>query len=712
MWFERRRAKWLALALSALLFKCYATWPIAARAADPPDRRGQSWRLTGRVVDAVGSAIGDVAIKIYRYESERQRFGSVFAEMRSGHDGAYSFEIDSSGFFALSAEKSGFARAFCDITIGDVAPLPVTVVLKRAASVVIRVQDVDGHPIAGAQIREFWQRGENGQFRFWQLWRADLGLELRASDGAGRLEIPALPVGDIVFRIAVDHADFAPVRVENLKVVPGATTNATMQRGVTLTLHVAMRERGEPLRNAVIDLRHEPSDHPSTNVYREIAFDLNGDGRLTIAPGDYDTLQLKHEKFLFSPSHFSSVYRKDWLRIEPGRNDHLTFEANRKVSVRGRVVDAVRGQAVPDALVRGDVACGETRGWTDPPRKKWGFAGTAKTNERGEYTISLAAGRARVTFEGNKFLSEHETYEFTVASDGSSVVPDIRVRPIPKIVGEVQDAHGRPAPRVVVRVRGRFLTEHQPILTDASGRFEIQPEFVPRDEETGNVVVAHVVAFDPFSPLAARADVHLHEPGALSLKLQQHDLNWLFSEFTDEMVDWERGIVPVDEEERKLSISLRGQIPPELDAALWLNSNSRALKLSELRGKYVLLNFWFTGCGPCHHDFPSVKLVHDLYKDKGVVVIAVHNNSGTPEAVRKHVAEIRLPFPVAVDHADGRMIARFEPHGIPDGYPDYVLISPEGKVLLDDRTIPGPSLRSYKLEIIRKHLLAEQLKAR
>ena len=153
---------------------------------------------------------------------------------------------------------------------------------------------------------------------------------------------------------------------------------------------------------------------------------------------------------------------------------------------------------------------------------------------------------------------------------------------------------------------------------------------------------------------------------------------------------------------------MRGQAPPEIDSALWLNTDERTLKLADLRGKYVLLDFWFIGCGPCHADFPSVKLVHELYKDKGVVVIGVHNNSSPPEAVRKHVAKIGLPFPVAVDHPDGRTIARFEEHGVPAGYPDYVLISPEGKVLLDDRTIPHPTLRSYKLEIIRKLLLESQ----
>jgi len=49
-------------------------------------------------------------------------------------------------------------------------------------------------------------------------------------------------------------------------------------------------------------------------------------------------------------------------------------------------------------------------------------------------------------------------------------------------------------------------------------------------------------------------------------------------------------------------------------------------ELAELRGKYVLLQFWFAGCLPCQLDFPSVKLAHELYKEKGLVVVGIHNN--------------------------------------------------------------------------------------
>ena len=256
------------------------------------------------------------------------------------------------------------------------------------------------------------------------------------------------------------------------------------------------------------------------------------------------------------------------------------------------------------------------------------------------------------------------------------------------------------------------MTGLPPVLTDVAGRFEIQPESIPLEEETGKRrIVQGVAAFDPHRPLAARSEVRLDKPETVVLKLEPHDPDWLLSAFSAEMTEWERGTASPEKAAKYAAISLRGRPAPELDAALWLNTEGQTLRLADLRGKFVLLDFWFIGCGPCHYDFPSVKLVHELYKDQGVVVIGVHNNSSVAEAVRDHVAKIKLPFPVAIDYPDGRTIALFEPHGIPDGYPDYVLISPEGQVLLDDRTIPHPSLRSYKLEIIRKFLLESQAAA-
>jgi thiol-disulfide isomerase/thioredoxin len=189
------------------------------------------------------------------------------------------------------------------------------------------------------------------------------------------------------------------------------------------------------------------------------------------------------------------------------------------------------------------------------------------------------------------------------------------------------------------------------------------------------------------------------------MNLEPHEPNWPLSAVDDEMGDSEPGSLSPEEKEKNAAISLRGLVPPELDGAAWINTEGKPMTLAGLSGKYVLLDFWFKGCGPCHHDFPSVKLVHELFKDRGVVVIGVHTNMNPPATIRAHVAEIGLPFPVVVDHPDGRTVSRYQSHGIATRFPSYVLIDPAGKVLLDDRTIAHASLRSYKLEIIRARLL-------
>lgn len=63
-----------------------------------------------------------------------------------------------------------------------------------------------------------------------------------------------------------------------------------------------------------------------------------------------------------------------------------------------------------------------------------------------------------------------------------------------------------------------------------------------------------------------------------------------------------------------------GGIAPEIDL---LSPDSTGVKLSSLRGKYVLLDFWASWCGPCLAEMPNVKEIYKEYHDRGLEIYGV-----------------------------------------------------------------------------------------
>jgi len=91
---------------------------------------------------------------------------------------------------------------------------------------------------------------------------------------------------------------------------------------------------------------------------------------------------------------------------------------------------------------------------------------------------------------------------------------------------------------------------------------------------------------------------------------------------------------------------------PELATGDWINSEP--LKLNDLHGRVVLIEFWTFGCINCRNTLPFIKGWHDRYRDKGLTVIGVHSpefdEERDVEKVRSEVASLGIRYPVVTDN--------------------------------------------------------------
>jgi len=653
----------------------------------------------GVVIGADQKPLAGVQASLHRWDG---KMSPALETIETDANGRFQFPTrEADAYFYVILRKSGLAT----IALTASAESSMKATMRPAVESWIEVRDEKGRPLSGAQIANLTTNSaENGETYTWRGMEELMGWKFGASNSIGRLELPPLPEGANV-EMRITHPDWAQAKVTNLQAAAGQIGTAVLPEGVKTRFELAADSRtpvdleglelqmmlwSERSGSAVTLMRH-----PLTVRDQHIEF--------TAHPVAYRMVRLEADGFVITPKFGDSIDSKPF-ELKKGTSPVHRFLVRRTTNVEGRVLLA-DGTPHKGVGVYAQVENITPEGAT--PDAEWAYTGFTETRADGRYTMQLPPGKARVHADINGFVVDRDDTEIDVSASGPNVVADFQTKKLEPIRGQVVSGDGKPAAGAIVRVRHWDLQGVQPTVADSDGRFELELIRLPHNPETKERQFSvDVAAFVTDRPLSGRAVVDLRKPDlasgvSITLRPDGPDHQLLDGEDTRRSRHLRSQRAASIEQ---FPAGRPGQTPPELDAAAWFNTDARSLK--DLRGRYVLLDFWFIGCGPCHYDFPSVKLVHERFEKLGVTVIGVHNNSASPDAVREHCDHLGIKFPIVVDQPDGRIWDAYEKLGV-RGAPSYLLLGPDGTVVENDQVLgtESVSLRGYKLEVVRRHVL-------
>jgi peroxiredoxin len=144
--------------------------------------------------------------------------------------------------------------------------------------------------------------------------------------------------------------------------------------------------------------------------------------------------------------------------------------------------------------------------------------------------------------------------------------------------------------------------------------------------------------------------------------------------------------------------ALGSQTPLLADAApAWelKDIKGNTVKLSDFKGKVVIVDFWATWCPPCRAEIPHFVKLQDKYAKQGLVIVGISVDEGGAEVVSSFAKANKINYPIALGNQD---VA--EQYGATDGIPTTFVIDRKGNVIAKHLGFTDPDIFENEIKSV------------
>ncbi len=608
----------------------------AAQQTTPPPAGANELRIEGLVVDPVGAGVADVEIRIELPDAAED--DPPLAETVSGDKGAITITLTRPKVDTLRfrATKEGFAPYVGELDISDPDDTPfIDVSLQGGATVkgVVTADDT-GKPICGVKVS-----------------CNTAGKNISAVTGPdGSYSLKSVFYGPAMISVTADGyaVQREPVSIEDDR--QSVDFQLAPERRVELTVFT---NTGVPAEGVAVEAIAEPTPVRASGI-------TDASGKVVLHGLQSDcmglSVRLNGERYLAMRAY------DEFVKLPPAEGPASTQPARVQARlvvtlaarVHGKVIDKQTGEPIFGVRV--------TAG--REPRYDMPIDWTAAD---GTYELrGVRPGIVTVTFQHDRYATAFgEADLFT----GKTAELNISLEPGEAIGGVVVDEEGNPIDHV--RVSAESWRDYRTIglrtVTGEDGKFLF--EHAP----PGNIEFTFVrPGFGKPLQLTLATGKRDHRVTLEDADVPMSALRGAVASAPDSQPVPERKLMP-------------GRPVPDLALKA---IDGKTYKLSDLRGKYVMLDCWASWCRPCMAEVPNVRAVYEAMKGRDDFILIGISLDTDRKALDKAMADNKIVWPQIFGPDSGANEAFEELDGV--GIPYICLIGPDGKLIVQD--LRGPQM--------------------